>query len=459
MSPVTFFTKGILLAGGTGTRLQPLTLAVSKQLLPIYDKPMIYYPLSALMLAGIREVLLIATPTDVSGFQRLLGDGSHVGLQIRYAVQPRPEGLAQAFLLGREFVGSEPVALVLGDNLFYGQAFRPMLIRAASRARGATIFGYPVKDPRRYGVVQLDGEGRPVSIQEKPRRPKSPYAVTGLYFYDNQVLDIAGALKPSARGELEITDVNRVYLHRGQLNVELFTRGFAWLDTGTHEALLQASNFVQTIEERQGLKIACIEEIAFHQGFIDTEQLERLGRNMDNRYGHYLLSLLEPSPAQEASRRDDVPDSEDLINVLLCEIPGVVLLELAVFADDRGFFFESFQKSRYHTAGITSEFVQDNYSRSVRDTLRGLHYQLQHPQGKLVSVVRGEIFDVVLDLRRQSSTFGRHWSTYLSETNHRQVYVPPGLAPWLLRAHGVCRCRLQMHQPVLPRRRTDDPLE
>ena len=287
------FQKGIILAGGAGTRLHPLTLAISKQLLPVYDKPMIYYPLSVLMLAGIRDVLLISTPLDIGGFERILGDGSHVGLRIQYAVQPRPEGLAQAFLIGREFVGTQNVALVLGDNIFYGQGFQQILAEVAGREQGATIFGYPVVDPQRYGVVEIDEQARPVGIEEKPAQPRSPYAVPGLYFYDNQVVEIAAKLKPSARGELEITDVNREYLRRGQLRVELFSRGFAWLDTGTHEALMQASNFVQTIEQRQGLKIACIEEIAYHKGFISAEQLESLGRRMNNQYGQYVLRLLE----------------------------------------------------------------------------------------------------------------------------------------------------------------------
>ena len=293
MPHANYFKKGIILAGGAGTRLYPLTRAASKQLLPVYDKPMVYYPLSVLMLAGIREVLLISTPEDIGGFQRLLGDGSEIGLSIQYAVQPRPEGLAQAFIIGREFVGRDHCALVLGDNLFYGQSFHAMLMEAAGRREGATIFGYPVKDPQRYGVVEFDPTGKVISLEEKPKQPRSNYAVPGLYFYDNNVLDIAANLPPSPRGELEITDVNRVYLERGALRVERFSRGFAWLDTGSHETLLQAAQYVQTIEARQGLKIACIEEIAFRKGFIDAAQLERLGQAINNDYGRYLLDVLK----------------------------------------------------------------------------------------------------------------------------------------------------------------------
>jgi len=290
--------KGIILAGGSGSRLHPITLAVSKQLVAVYNKPMVYYPLSTLMLAGIREILVITTPEDQPAFRRLLGDGSHLGLDLRFAVQPHPGGLAQAFIIGRDFVGGDRVALALGDNIFFGHGMPEVLRRAAGNTEGATVFGYRVRDPQRYGVVEFDGGGKAISIEEKPAKPRSSFAVTGLYFYDNRVLEVAAALKPSPRGELEITDVNLDYLRRGQLQVEILGRGYAWLDTGTHKALMQASNYIQVLEERQGLMVACVEEVAYTMGFIDAEQLRAAARGLEKTdYGQYLHALLdEPHP-------------------------------------------------------------------------------------------------------------------------------------------------------------------
>lgn len=297
--------KGIILAGGSGTRLYPLTKVMSKQLIPVYDKPMIYYPLSVLMLSGIRDILIISTPNDLPRFIELFGDGGQLGLNISYAEQPRPEGLAQAFLIGKEFIGNESVALVLGDNIFFGPGFAGIVQRCSQLTDGGTIFGYLVKDPERYGVVEFDAERKVIGIEEKPVKPKSRYAVPGLYFYDNSVVDIAASIQPSPRGELEITDINTCYLQQGKLSVELLGRGFCWLDTGTHESLQQASSYVQAVQDRQGLKIACVEEIAYHQGYITAEQVAQLAASMmKNQYGQYLMAMLEDAKMEDAQLKD-----------------------------------------------------------------------------------------------------------------------------------------------------------
>ncbi|QAX82151.1 Glucose-1-phosphate thymidylyltransferase 1 [Candidatus Pseudomonas adelgestsugas] len=408
--------KGIILAGGSGTRLHPTTLAISKQLLPVYNKPMIYYPLTTLMLADIRDILIISTPQDTPRFEQLLGDGSNWGLNISYTVQNSPDGLVQAFLIGKDFIGKDLSVLVLGDNIHHGHNFNKLLKKATRHQDGASVFAYQVNDPERYGVVEFDAHGRAISLEEKPLKPKSNYAITGLYFYDQDVIEIARNIKPSQRGELEITDLNRIYMERGKLSVEIIGRSYAWLDTGTHDSLFEASSFIATLERRQNFKIACPEEIAFRKNWIDAEQLERLATPLlKNSYGQYLKCLM-------TEKIHSMKHSE-------LAISGVVLIEPRIFSDKRGFFFESFNKKQFESAiGRSVKFVQDNHSHSMRNVLRGLHYQVCQPQGKLVRVVSGEIFDVAVDIRKGSATFGQWVGEVLSAENKRQLWVPEGFA-------------------------------
>ena len=398
--------KGIILAGGAGTRLHPITEAISKQLLPVYDKPMIYYPLSALMLAGIREVLIISTPRDLPNFRALLGDGTRLGMQFSYREQPSPDGLAQAFIIGEDFIGKDNVCMILGDNIFYGHGFGGILKEASALKQGAVVFGYSVNDPERYGVVEFDEQLRAISLEEKPAKPKSNYAVTGLYFYDNTVASRARALKPSPRGELEITDLNRLYLNEGLLEVKLLGRGMAWLDTGTFDSLLQASNFIATLEQRQGLSASCIEEIAYKNGFISRDQLIGLATPLaKSQYGQYLLKV-----ANERS---------SMMKVLKTKFPGLLIIEPDVFSDERGYFFESYNNQKFWLNNITYEPVQDNESCSSKGVIRGLHYQEEpFAQAKLIRVIEGRIFDVALDIRRGSPTYGKWYGLIIdSEKN------------------------------------------
>lgn len=395
--------KGIILAGGSGTRLYPLTLVTSKQLLPVYDKPMIYYPLSTLMLAGIKDILVISTPADTPRFKELLGDGSQFGINLSYKVQPTPDGLAQAFTLGEDFINGEPCAMVLGDNIFYGNGFTDLLKNAAEDAQKgkATVFGYYVNDPERFGVVDFDENGNAVSIEEKPEHPKSNYAVTGLYFYPAGVSEKAAQVKPSARGEVEITSLNDMYLQDGDLGVQLLGRGYAWLDTGTMQSLVDASNYVKMVEERQGVSVSAPEEIAYVHGWIDKDQLleaaEHYGKSP---YGKHLKSVAE----------------------------GLAVITPTVHGDDRGYFMETFNQRDMMDAGFSINFVQDNQSSSTKGVLRGLHFQKKYPQIKLVRAVRGSVFDVAVDLRSESKTYGKWYGVELTAENKKQFLIPQGFA-------------------------------
>ncbi len=410
--------KGIILAGGSGTRLYPVTLAVSKQLLPVYDKPMIYYPLATLMDAGIREVLIISTPVYLPMFETLFGDGLELGMRIEYAVQEKPVGLADAFRVGEEFIGDDSVCLILGDNMIYGPNLRQMLREATELKEGGVIFGYEVSDPTSYGVVEIDDNGNAVSIEEKPQNPKSNFAVPGLYFYDNSVVKIAKTIKPSARGELEITDVNNEYMKKGNLKVLTLGQGYAWFDTGTPDRLSDAADFVKAIELRQGNQIACLEEIAFKNEWIDRNRaLELAKKYAKTDYGKYINKVVKSAKVENKKfKRIDT------------SIDGVYIIEPTIFGDERGYFMETYSKEAFEEIGINNIFVQDNKSKSKKGVLRGLHFQKENTQAKLVSVSKGEVFDVAVDLRPGSKTYGKWEGVILSDENHKMFMIPRGFA-------------------------------
>lgn len=410
--------KGIILAGGSGTRLYPVTLAVSKQLLPVYDKPMIYYPLSTLMEAGIREVLIISNELYLPMFELLFGDGSQLGMKIQYKLQPSPDGLAQAFILGEEFIGDDNVCLILGDNMIYGSNLKEMLREASKLEKGGVIFGYEVADPTSYGVVEIDKNGNAISIEEKPKNPKSNLAVPGLYFYDNSVVEIAKSIRPSERGELEITDVNNEYMKRGNLKVFTLGQGYAWFDTGTADRLSDASDFVKAIELRQGNQIACIEEIAYANNWISTSQALKLAEKYSKTsYGKHIKKVV-----------DMMKSKNNKFNRIDTSIDGVYIIEPTLFGDERGYFMETYSKEAFEEIGIYNNFVQDNKSKSRKGVLRGLHFQKENSQAKLVSVSKGTVFDVAVDLRPDSKTYGKWEGVILSDENHKMFMIPKGFA-------------------------------
>ncbi|MBR1884083.1 MAG: glucose-1-phosphate thymidylyltransferase RfbA [Clostridia bacterium] len=412
--------KGIILAGGSGTRLYPVTIAVSKQLLPVYDKPMIYYPLATLMDAGIREVLIISTPVYLPMFETLFGDGSQLGMKIQYKIQEKPVGLADAFIVGEEFIGKDNVCLILGDNMIYGSNLKEMLSNASKLKEGGIIFGYEVADPTSYGVVEIDRDGNAISIEEKPTVPKSNLAVPGLYFYDNSVVEIAKNIKPSARGELEITDVNNEYMRRGKLKVLTLGQGYAWFDTGTPDRLSDAADFVKAIELRQGNQIACIEEIALANNWIGRNQAAFLAKKYGKTdYGRHIKKVVDAVVVKSQSSKFTRIDTS---------IDGVYIIEPTLFGDERGYFMETYSKEAFEEIGIYNDFVQDNKSKSKKGVLRGLHFQRENSQAKLVSVSKGTVFDVAVDLRPYSSTYGKWEGVILSEENHKMFMIPRGFA-------------------------------